>query len=98
METNFRRIFHFNAFQIKMIALITMTLDHISSYQTITQNRTINDGLGIIGRIAAPLFLFMVVEGVRLTRNKTKYLLRLYMAGTVIEIVNRIIEGHTPLG
>lgn len=95
MKTNFKHTFSFNAFQIKMIALITMTLDHISSYQTITQNRTINDGLGIIGRIAAPLFLFMVVEGVRHTRNKTKYLLRLYMAGTVIEIVNRIIEGAT---
>ena len=72
-----------------------MTLDHIGAYQTITQNRIINDGLGIIGRIAAPLFLFMVVEGLHHTRNKTKYFLRLYMAGTVIEIVHRIIEGAT---
>lgn len=70
-----------------MVALITMTLDHIGVYQTITQNQAINDGLRIIGRIAAPLFLFMVVEGVRHTRNKTKYLLRLYMAGTVMRNV-----------
>lgn len=74
-----------------MIALITMTLDHIGAYQTITQNRTINDGLRIIGRIAAPLFLFMVVEGFRHTRNKFQYLLRLYVAGTAIEVVNRVI-------
>lgn len=37
MKTNFKHTFSFNAFQIKMIALITMTLDHISSYQTITK-------------------------------------------------------------
>ena len=85
----------FNASQIKIIALITMTLDHIGAYQTFTFSQKINDGLRVVGRIAAPLFLFMVVEGVRHTRNKTKYLLRLYMTGTIIEIVNRIVAGVT---
>ena len=90
--TNIKHKFHLNAFQIKIIALITMTLDHFSKYQTFTVNRTFNDVLGIVGRIAAPLFLFMVVEGLRHTRGKPKYIFRLYIAGVVIEIANRIIQ------
>lgn len=90
--TNIKHKFQLNAFQIKIIALITMTLDHFSKYQTFTVNRTFNDVLGIVGRIAAPLFLFMVVEGLRHTRSKPKYIFRLYIAGVIIEIVNRIIQ------
>lgn len=95
MEDNSNCIFRLNAFQIKIIALITMTLDHIGAYQTITSNRAINDGLRIVGRIAAPLFFFMVVEGLHHTRSKPKYILRLYTAGIVIEVTNRIISKAT---
>lgn len=96
--TETKRKFQFNAFQIKIIALITMTLDHLSKYQTFTINRTFNDVLGIIGRIAAPLFLFMVVEGLRHTRSKPKYIFRLYIAGVVIGIANRIVEKISGTG
>lgn len=90
--TNLKPAFRLNAFQIKLIALITMTLDHIGTYQTLTRNSTVNNWLGIIGRIAAPLFLFMVVEGMRHTRSKFRYVLRLYAAGTVIDAINRILS------
>lgn len=96
--TETKHKFQLNAFQIKIIALITMTLDHFSKYQTFTFNRTFNDILGIIGRIAAPLFLFMVVEGLRHTRSKPKYILRLYLAGVIIGIANRIIEKISGTG
>lgn len=95
METNFKHIFHFNAFQIKTIALITMTLDHVGAYQTLSFDQTFNEWLRIIGRIAAPLFLFMVVESLHHTHNKAKYILRLYSAGVIIEFLNRIIEKAT---
>lgn len=88
-------MFQLNAFQIKIIALITMTLDHIGAYQTITYSQAVNDGLRIIGRIAAPLFLFMVVDGLRHTRSKPRYILRLYIAGIAIEMINRIISKAT---
>lgn len=95
MENNSKRIFWLNAFQIKIIALITMTLDHIGAYQTFTISQAVNGTLGVVGRIAAPLFLFMVVEGLRHTRSKPKYILRLYIAGIVIEMINRVIEKAT---
>ena len=47
--------------------------------------------LRIIGRIAAPLFLFMIVEGLHHTRSKPKYILRLYVAGVIIATANKII-------
>lgn len=90
MDNFSKHIVRFNAFQIKIIALITMTLDHIGAYQTFTFSREINDGLRVVGRIAAPLFLFMVVEGLRYTRSKPKYILRLYIAGIVIEMINSL--------
>lgn len=95
MNTKTRHIISLNAFHIKLIALITMTLDHIGAYQTFTYSRSVNDGLRIIGRIAAPLFLFMVIEGMRHTHHQAKYILRLYSAGVIIEIINRIIENNT---
>jgi|MucameStandDraft_1065616.scaffolds.fasta_scaffold13618_2 hypothetical protein len=95
METTAKPALRLNAFHLKVIALVTMTLDHIGSYQTFTINRTFNDALRIIGRIAAPLFLFMVVEGLRHTRSKPKYILRLYTAGVIIESVNRVISRLT---
>ena len=89
--TETKRKFQLNAFQIKIIALITMTLDHFSKYQTFTLNRTFNDILGIIGRIAAPLFLFMVVEGLRHTRSNR------YLRKAGFEIMKSIIQ-HKPFG
>lgn len=43
MTTNAKRLPQLNAFQIKIIALIVMTLDHFSVYQTFTVNKTFND-------------------------------------------------------
>ena len=51
-----------------------------------------------IGRIAAPLFLFILVQSIRHTRNRTNFLKRLYLAGAVIGLSNtvhiRSIYGH----
>lgn len=95
MQANTKHFFQLNAFQLKLMALITMTIDHFGAYQTFTINQAINDGLRIIGRAAAPLFLFLVTEGLRHTHDKAKYILRLYTAGVIIEIINRIIEKNT---
>lgn len=52
---------HLNSFEIKIIALIFMTFDHFGAYQTFTTNLSINDFFRIVGRIAAPLFLFVFI-------------------------------------
>lgn len=66
---------HLNSFEIKIIALIFMTFDHFGAYQTFTTNLSINDFFRIVGRIAAPLFLFVVTvfdKGIIINHNKNR--------------------------
>ncbi len=55
--------------QLKLIAMIAMTLDHIGAY-LLPQFRI----LRIIGRLAMPIYAYMIAEGCRYTKNKLKYL------------------------
>ena len=74
-----------NANQIKILALVIMTIDHIGLYMyglpVVAENYLI---LRIIGRIAAPLFLYIVVESVRHTSNRPRLILRLYIASLAL--------------
>lgn len=71
-----------NAFQLKLIALVTMTIDHLAAFGfEIPVFAAYYTPLRIIGRIAAPVFLFLLVQSARHARNRKKFLLRLYLAG-----------------
>ena len=71
-----------NANQIKWIALFFMTIDHIDAYILAVGVGLIQNGLlSKLGRIAAPLFLFMLTESIRHTKDKRRLILRLYIAG-----------------
>lgn len=54
--------------QLKIIALITMTVDHIGAY-LLPQYEI----LRIIGRISLPIYAFLLAEGCRYTKNKFRY-------------------------
>lgn len=58
--------------QLKLIALITMTVDHIG--MLLLPRLMI---LRIIGRIAMPLYAYMIAEGCRYTHDWRRYFLRL---------------------
>jgi len=79
------------SFQIKIIALVIMTIDHLAAHQIITTDNDINTLMRMIGRIAAPLFLFLLVEGLRHTRSKKNYIIRLYIAGLIIQVLIKIL-------
>lgn len=96
-----------NGFWLKLIAFILMTIDHIGAlmenYQGVSDASTI---LRTIGRIAFPLFIFMLIEGVIHTKNYGKYALRLgiiALATMIFQIIvyycfdSSISSAYSPL-
>lgn len=71
-------------FVLQIIALITMTIDH-SGKLFFTYKSVPFELCFIIGRIAFPLFCFMIAEGARHTRNIWKYLARILVFAVLIE-------------
>lgn len=65
-----------NATQLKLIAAFTMLLDHAGAL--LFPEVMI---LRVIGRLAYPLFAFMIAEGCRHTRNKLRYFLLIFGLG-----------------
>lgn len=63
--------------QLKILAMIAMTCDHVG-LQLFPQYPI----LRLIGRLALPIYAYMVAEGCRHTRDRKKYLLR--MAGMAL--------------
>lgn len=69
-----------NYFILKIIALITMTIDHIG---IVLLNNNIYCRL--IGRLSFPLYCLLIVNGFYHTSNSKKYLLRLFIFALISE-------------
>ncbi|MBQ8830974.1 MAG: hypothetical protein IJ017_05205 [Oscillospiraceae bacterium] len=67
---------------LKLIAIVIMTIDHIGM-QLMPQNLV----LRIIGRLAFPIFAYMIAEGCTYTKNRRKYLLTILAFAAVCQIV-----------
>ena len=70
---------------MKMIAIITMLIDHIGAVM-IPSNTTAYLIFRSIGRLAFPIFAFLIVEGFYHTRDVKKYLARLGIFALVSEL------------
>ena len=78
-----------NAFQIKILLIILMLLDHIwFSFPNI-----LPVWVHAITRGVAPMFGYFLVEGFSYTSNKFKYGLRLFIAAIFMHIGNIIINS-----
>ena len=83
-----------SSFWLKIIALLTMTIDHVGIILQGLEIQPIGDIFRIIGRIALPLFCFMIAEGAIHTKNFRKYALRL---GIMASVVSLIIIGSNEI-
>ena len=68
--------------QLKLLAMLAMTLDHIG-YILLPQVRL----LRIAGRLAFPVFAYMIAEGCRYTRSMGKYLGNLLITAVLCQLV-----------
>ena len=61
--------------QLKIIAAISMVLDHVGVvFSPLYPTMAIFKLFRILGRIAFPIFAFLIAEGCKYTRNRVKYL------------------------
>lgn len=87
--------FGLNGFQLKILALIIMTMDHIHYFFGLIA--PVPELFTMIGRIAAPIFVFMVANGFAHTHSRGKYLLRLYTGAVLMQLGNRVVNACFPL-
>ncbi|MBR2408778.1 MAG: hypothetical protein IKB07_07445 [Lachnospiraceae bacterium] len=81
----------FSSYQIKLFAVVFMTIDHLAAYgHEIPIFYTYYNQLRLIGRLAAPLFFFVLTESVAHTRSKPKFLFRLYLAAVGVGLFTTI--------
>ncbi|NLZ83422.1 MAG: hypothetical protein GX915_07145 [Clostridiales bacterium] len=78
-------VYNMSSFGLKMIAIITMLIDHIGAV-FIPSNTTEYLIFRSIGRLAFPIFVFLLVEGFYHTRDSKKYLIRLGIFALISEI------------
>ena len=74
-----------SGFALKNIALVSMVLDHIHYFFEFTGRVPI--WFSWIGRIAAPLFLFCLVEGFIHTHDRKKYFLKIYSISVIMGLI-----------
>jgi hypothetical protein len=85
-----------NRQQIKLLAISAMTIDHIALV-FVPSGSIHYYVMRLIGRLTAPLMAFMLAEGYRYTRSRSRYLLRLVIFALISQpFYFRMLFGRAP--
>lgn len=78
---------------LKIIAAVSMLCDHLGLifFPDVLWLR-------IIGRLAFPIFAFMIAEGCRYTKNKLRYFLSVALLGSVCQIAYVVTDSELYVG
>lgn len=84
----------FSNFTLKIMAIIFMAMDHIYTYMNVALNNQVPIWFGYLGKLAAPIFFYLIVEGFYHTRSKNKYMQRIFSMGILMIIVDLLFKIH----
>ncbi|MBZ6527818.1 hypothetical protein HYQ40_08495 [Aerococcaceae bacterium DSM 111021] len=96
-----------NSATIKIIAMVSMMIDHLGAFVLLPWLQAGNGQAHIdtwstvyttsrsIGRLAFPLFCFLIVEGFKHTSDVKKYMMRLGIFALISEIPFDLARSHT---
>jgi len=89
-----------NATQLKYFALIIMVIDHIGAVfdpmtAVVDRGSLLLYLPRFIGRLAFPIFAFLVAEGCRKTEHFPRYLIRLGIFGGASHVLCMVLSGGT---
>lgn len=65
---------------LKIIALITMILDHIGLFWNI-------NWLRIVGRLSFPIYCFLITKGIKKTKNIKQYMIRILILAIISQCI-----------
>lgn len=82
----------FDNFTLKIMAIIFMTMDHM--YTILPKEFNIPIWFGYFGKLAAPIFFYLVVEGFYYTSSRKKYISRVLSMGLVMVFVDIVFKIH----
>ena len=78
-----------NNLQLKIIAVVSMLIDHTADALPVFRTASMRPLYMLMryaGRLAFPIFAFLIAEGAVRTKNVGKYLLRLFLFAVICEI------------
>ncbi|CEJ74180.1 F pilin acetylation protein [[Clostridium] sordellii] len=84
----------FSNFTLKIMAIIFMAMDHIYTYMNVALNNQVPIWFGYLGKLAAPIFFYLIVEGFYHTRSKYRYMQRIFSMGILMIIVDLLFKIH----
>ncbi|NLZ36177.1 MAG: conjugal transfer protein TraX [Clostridiales bacterium] len=87
-----------NGNQLKLIAIIAMTIDHIADlFYPGFPAQPLPVAMHVIGRLTAPIMWFFVCEGFYYTRNVKKYMLRMFIFSVISHFAYCFAFGINPI-
>ena len=82
----------FSGSVLKIIAIVSMVIDHCA-YFLMDNNSTLYEAIRCVGRIAFPVFAFLIAEGFAYTHNRKRYFTRLLVFAVISEVSWYLLNG-----
>ena len=80
-----------NGNTLKIIAIISMLIDHYASYFVSIVKPDNYYVMRSIGRLAMPVFLYLIIQGFFYTKNIKKYIFRIFCLATMTQVILLIL-------